>query len=920
MTLSTYRKKRDFRKTLEPAGGRARRRSGKTGLRFTIQKHDASRLHYDLRLEMEGVLRSWAVPKGPSLNPAEKRLAVEVEDHPIEYGSFEGTIPQGEYGGGTVLLWDQGTWEPLGAKDAVAAYRAGKIKFAMEGSKLHGHWTLVRMHASAPGLKSNWLLIKEQDEHATSDPRKDITAIAPLSVVSGKDLPAIASGESAVWTGRGAVEPKAAPRKAKGSLREAKAATGEPARPRRGQHKSRSASDSMTGHTAARATKRAGARSADIEFPASAMAGPMPSSLAPQLCTLVEEVPRGHEWRHEVKFDGYRILAFLNGTRAKTLTRAGHDWSAKFPELVEALSRIKAESAILDGELVSLDERGLSHFQGLQASLKKGATDRLVYFVFDLLYLDGMDLRRCTLDERHEILSRLIGRSAFNGPAGRIRLSEHIDGSGEQIMEHACRLNLEGIVSKRADSVYSSARSPAWVKIKCGDRQEFVVAGYTDPKNSRAGFGALVLGYYNADGELMHAGRVGSGFDDALLRDLREELRTLETPKSPFAKPLTGAAARGVHWVRPKMVAEVAFTQWTGDGLLRHPVFAGVRADKKARDVVREEPAPTPRGGVKAAATSRPPAGGSSIKKPRATEGRANKPRPAGESSQVLGVEISHPERVVYPESGITKLDVARYYEAVAEVLMPQVADRPLSLVRCPGGVGGSCFFNKHLETKALAGLREIPIQESMGTRMYVVVTEPAGLISLAQMNTLELHAWGSTASDLERPDRLVFDLDPGENVEWKEMVLGARRTRKLLEQLGLESFVRTTGGKGLHVVAPIRPTEDWETVKTFCRRFAEFMQSQWPEEYIATMSKAKRRDKIFVDYLRNQRGATAIVTFSTRARAGAGVSMPLSWEQLARGKPGSHTISSVPPLLTGRWRDPWKGFDALEQSLPKET
>jgi bifunctional non-homologous end joining protein LigD len=816
--LDVYRRKRDFSRTREPSGKVRTKAAAKS--HFVIQHHFARREHYDLRLELNGVLKSWAVPKGPSEDPHDKRLAVEVEDHPLEYASFEGEIPSGQYGAGKVEIWDKGWWEPAAGVDAAEGLRKGSLKFVLHGKRLRGSWVLVRMKARERRGKNNWLLIREREDRVKS----------ATKLTTG--------GEHAARNGR-------------------------VSRPSLG-------------------------RSVDPSLLDGAEKAPMPRLVQPQLATLVETVPEGSDWRHEVKFDGYRILAMIRDGEVRLMTRNHKDWTERFRSVAQAVVARKWREGVLDGEVVALNERGLSDFQALQRAMESGAG--LHYCIFDVPHWNGWDLTACDLADRQALLARVLGKKN-----GLIRFSEYIDGEGAEVLRAACRLDLEGVVSKRIDSPYVQGRSRTWVKSRCGARQEMVIGGYTDPRRSRESFGALLLGHYK-DGELIYGGKVGTGFDDFTLRSLGARLKKLEQDRPPFSARPPAAAARTAHWVRPDLVAEVRFTQWTSDGRMRHPVFLGLRSDKMARQVMRESPkSPKTRPTRKGARTSK-----SAVVSPPAT------------GPVVADREITNPGRVVYPEVGLTKLDVARYYEVMADKILPHLAGRPLSVVRCPQGASGACFFNKHLDVKGIAGLTSINIRESKGTRPYVIVQDERGLVYLAQMNVLELHAWGSTAKDLEHPDRLVFDLDPGDGATWSMVAEGARRIRDILKAVGLRSFLRTTGGKGLHVVAPIRPRADWETIKAATKTIAGRLARDDPDHFIDSMSKAKRRGKVFVDYLRNQRGATSIVAFSTRARSAATVSALIDWKDLDAFVPDRFTLAGF--LAKPPRSDPWREFWSLKQ------
>jgi len=817
MGLQRYASMRDFTKTSEPRG-RAGRRGGRS---FVVQKHAASRLHYDLRLELGGTLKSWAVPKGPSLNPADKRLAVEVEDHPVEYGGFEGTIPKGEYGGGTVMLWDRGEWTPLD-EDPEKALRRGKLSFTLEGERLRGGWTLTRM--AARGDKPNWLLIKRDDEHAQRRWR-DWTTEFDRSVASERTMAEIAGGN-------GAAKP----------------------RPRR-----------------------------------AAAGAPMPGALTPQLCTLADHAPDGEQWLHETKFDGYRLFALKVGDEVRLMTRGGKDWTDRFPPIVESMRKLKVDRALIDGEAVIVEPSGKTSFQRLQQGIKEGAFDDLLFIVFDALRLDEGDLMRRPLLERKEALRRVV-----KSGVGVILYSEHVIGNGPELLNRACGHGLEGIISKRVDAVYTQGRSKTWLKVKCSKRQEFVVVGWTAPSGSRSRFGALLLGAHDDAGRLVYTGRVGTGFNEATLKDIGDRLKALARKTSALDRAPSAEERRGAHWVEPRLVAEVEFTEWTEDGRLRHPSFQGLREDKDAKDVRIE------RAGAEAAAAPE-----------RRGKRRGGGPGPV----VVAGVTISSPDRVVYESAGLTKADIARYYESVAERMLPYIEHRPLSTVRCPQGRGGQCFFQKHLGDSFGEHVLAIDVTESKGPAKYIGVDALAGLISLVQFGVLEIHPWGARADDLERPDVLTFDLDPGEGVGFDRVRQGAMRVREILQEIEIASFVKTSGGKGLHVVAPLTPAAGWDEVKSFAGAVALRMSREEPERYLAKMTKSARAGRIFVDYLRNGRGATSVAPYSTRAREGAPVSMPLRWSELKSVESGAQfTVTNTPARLRGR--DPWEGYFKVRQKL----
>ncbi|MFZ6182560.1 DNA ligase D [Nannocystis pusilla] len=950
MSLARYHRKRDFTVTSEPRGKSPKSRSQGE---FIIHKHAARRLHYDIRLELDGVLKSWACPKGPSLDPHDKRLAVHVEDHPLEYGEFEGTIPQGEYGGGSVVLWDRGRWYPEG--DARADYRAGKLKFRFDGHKLQGAYTLVRMHGRRDDDHDNWLLIKEDDEEA-SDDGEALVRDRPESVVSGRTVEEIAAGEPAKKKPRKTTNKAAADKPSNKSTRRAgankpatsdaanaavKAVARKPATKKKSAAKQsdepvrlpsakktakkksakRKSDEPVRLSTAKKATKKKSAAKKSDE-PARlstakktskkttskktaakkttkrpraakkksakkrAAAGkksperPLPERVAPQLATLVEKVPAGDEWCHEIKFDGYRLLARLEGDDIRLITRGEQDWTERLAPLAKSLQqRFGDHQALVDGELVHVDEDGLTHFGPLQAALAAERPGELVFYAFDLLWLDGHDLRALPLLERKELLAELL--PSEDAP-GRVRLSEHIVGGGEELLARACSLGLEGIIAKRADAPYKSGRTRDWLKIKCGRRQEVVVGGYATARSGPRALGALLVGVFDDDGKLQYAGKVGTGFDFAEAERLKKLLATRETSRSPFAARLpTGLG--DVHFVRPEVVVEVRFGEWTRDDRIRHAVYEGVREDKRPKQVHRGAPAPTP----------------------------------DSNAVEVLGVPLSNPKRLLWPDDGITKRDLAEYYEKIAEWILPQVADRPLSLVRCPDGIGKPCFFQRHMKHDLPDGIQAIDLDDD-DEPAYVYVRDARGLIGLAQIGALELHAWGAKVADPDAPDRMVLDLDPAEDVPW-DMVKGAAvAMRERLAQLDLDSFLKTTGGKGLHVVVPMTAgRQSWAEVKAFARGIAREFSAADPEHFVDVAAKHKRRGKIYVDYLRNDRKATSVAAYSPRARPGASVSVPLRWDELAGlTTPQAYDLESTVARLAELRSDPWRELARVRQVL----
>ncbi len=786
--LARYNAKRDFSKTAEPAGTLA----PGNGNSFMVQKHDATRLHWDFRLELDGVLKSWAVTRGPSLDPNEKRLAVRTEDHPLSYATFEGTIPKGEYGGGTVMLWDRGTWSVIKGKSPKDLEK-GHLHFVLDGERMKGEWLLIRLKPRGKEKNENWLLRKIDDAYAGGTDTLVETALT--SIETGRTMQEIAEG-------------KKPPAKAKRAAGNKAAASKAPADKKR----------------AGKAPRKA--------------AGKPPAFTDPQLCTLVDAVPTGSNWLHEVKYDGYRALIAVGDGGARVYTRNGLDWTDKFAAIAEAAAALDVEDALIDGEIVAFKD-GRPDFSTLKDAISAGGD--MTFFAFDLLELNGEDLRPLPTIDRKERLRPLIPG------ADRIQFSEHVIGSGEELLDTMCEQGLEGVVSKQADAPYRSGRTKAWLKIKCTRRQEFVIIGWTPSDKSR-GFRSLLLGVHE-DGKLRYAGKVGTGFSNQLMIDLGEKLAKLErkTPTVEVPRNLR-AAVRGAHWVTPKLVAEIAYTETTPDNVLRHPSFLGLRGDKEAKDVVIETP----------------------------------QPLPATAAAPEVSVKVSSRDRLIFPESSVTKGDLADYYAKVAAIMLPWSARRPISLVRCPQGRAKKCFFQKHDAGSFGDHVHQVPVTEKDGsTENYLWVDDADGLVACVQMGTIEFHGWGSTIDHLEQPDRLVFDLDPDEGLDFGDTKKAAEHLKNLLSEVGLVSFPMLSGGKGVHVVVPLTPKADWPAVKSFADRFARALAQSEPDRFVATMSKAKRKGRIFIDWLRNQRGATAIMPYAARARAGAPVAAPVSWTEL---------------------------------------
>ncbi len=875
--LKTYQAKRDFGKTSEPRGKASRNK----GNQFVIQKHAATRLHYDLRLELGGVMMSWAVTRGPSLVPGEKRLALHVEDHPIEYNTFEGTIPKGQYGGGTVMIWDRGRWIP--EIDPERGLKKGHLEFSLDGKKLKGRWHLVRM-SKRPGEKQEpWLLIKGEDEFARTKKQPDILEELPDSAVSKRTMEQIAEGRSRVWQSNRPASEQSSRRTAPKTARIAAVAKPHEAR-------------SRTASKAPEAKEKPSGPSRSTARISGARRGTLPTFIPPSLATLSSKAPNTADWVHEIKFDGYRMQARIGGGRVELRTRTGLNWTDKFPSIAEALAALKRHNAILDGEIVSGDASGVSDFSALLDDLKSGRSDRLVYYAFDLIHLDGYDLTKSTQIDRKQAVQDLLSRLPKDGI---VRLSEHFETKGSVMLKLARDMKLEGIISKRRDSVYRGGRNGGWLKIKCSNSQELVVAGYGPSDVSPKRVAALVLGYYDKLG-LVYAGRVGTGFTDKMRDDFWKRLQPLRVDRPPFGSFPVEERGRPVHWVKPQIVVEVDFSGWTGHGHVRQASFKGVREDKPAREVVRESELEIP---VKQAAARQPVA-------------KKTKPVP-GKKARVMvaNVALTHPERVYWDDVGVTKSMLAEYYVSVWDRIRPHVAGRVLSLVRCPDGIGGPTFYQKH----ASAGIDQehlLAVKEPDG-EVSIAIDTVSGLVALAQSGVLEVHVRGSTVEHLEEANRLVFDLDPGPGVDWKDVIAAAREVRQRLEDLKLKSFVKTTGGKGLHVVMPMRPTP-WDQAKAFCRNIAEQMAADDPKRFTATIKKTERNNKIFIDYLRNSREATAIAPYSTRARPGATVSVPLSWEELGKQKtPNAFTVLNLAKRLSRTRSDPWTEIGKIKQALP---
>ncbi|HEX4319961.1 MAG TPA: DNA ligase D [Acidobacteriaceae bacterium] len=902
--LERYRSMRDFSTTPEPSGAEGQKASGAGSakkkvtaperLPFVIQKHAATRLHYDFRLAWNGVLKSWAIPKGPSYRTKDKRLAAQVEDHPMEYGGFEGIIPKGGYGGGTVMLWDTGTWQPQpGHTDVDAGLRDGSLKFTLYGKKMKGNWALIRMGGKAASSeKPQWLLIKEHDSHEHTEDEPEITEQQPDSVATGRSMEQIATDADHTW---------------KSNRPEKSAPALEPAPAKQKAVKPKKPANSRTQKTPQPLQWN------EQVYPKEKL----PSFIPPQLAYQSDEPLDQAGWIHELKLDGYRIQAHKSGNKVELLTRTGLDWTRRMPAIAAEVAALPVESAILDGEVVVLEENGSTSFAQLQAAFREGEKYVLTYFVFDLLHCNGRNLRNTPLIERKSLLSQLLNIASQSHPD--VRLSEHLESSGTEIFQHACALRAEGIVSKQASGKYVSGRSRSWLKIKCAYDQEFVIGGFTLPSDGKHGVGALLLGYYDAKGRLIYAGRTGTGFTQKTHRILRDQLEKLRVKQSPFDEA-PAEARRGAIWVKPQLVAQVSFATWTQDKLVRQAAFKGLREDKPAKDVRREDvvhsTAKQPTKKASHSATSLTAA--KSNPGPRSRKSATS----ASEPQEHAAVRLTHPDKILDTESGLTKQQLADYFWVIADHLLPHIANRPLSLVRCPEGSTSPCFFQKHTNAMLPKDIEtvQVPDKKTGKPEPYITVSTRESLAGLAQMGVLELHPWGSQNDNLERPDRIVIDLDPDEAISWPTLAESAAEVRGLFKQKGLESFLKITGGKGLHVVVPITPEQEWPTVKAFAHEIALELERRNPALYLTKMSKAARKGKIFVDYLRNERGATSVAAFSPRARAGAPVSMPLKWSELnADERPVFH-VADFDTWKARLKNDPWKNLTEIKQSLPSDA
>jgi bifunctional non-homologous end joining protein LigD len=818
LKLEEYNQKRDFDKTGEPEGQIAEpgEPEGETSdsLRFVVQHHIARNAHYDLRLQWNGTLLSWAVPKGPSYNTRDKRLAVQVEDHPLDYRNFEGTIPKGEYGGGTVMIWDEGFWEPYG--NVEEGLREGMLKFVLRGRRLKGKWALVRLKAKEGEKKHNWLLLKERDEFTKTD--SGISGYT-TSIRTGRTMAEIEEGQD----------------------------------------------DKITKNPFDRTNV--------------------------QLAKLVTTIPEGDGWLYELKYDGYRILAYLEGNDVRLLTRNGNDYTKRFAGVASSLTDWAAgRSMVLDGEMSVTDASGKTDFQALQEYMKSSKPQNLTYIIFDLLALDGADLRGDRLINRKKALEALMKNAPHN-----LHYSQHVEGNGKECFAVACEANMEGIMGKKADSIYSGTRNGDWIKLKCDKRQEFVIGGYTLSEKKGSGISSLLLGVYE-DKELVYAGRAGTGLGRSDIEELESKFLNRKRTDSPFRFPPKQRSNEKITWLEPELVAEIKFAEWTKDNLLRHASYKGLRTDKDARDIRREK-----------VIESQSQTFAGDLQKPT---------KSAADNLIIEGIKITHPEKVIFEDPLITKGDVVRYYEQVAERMLPYMSRRILSIVRCPKGISQTCFYKKHPGPSS-KGIVTIPITSGDGEREeYFYIKDKLGLIYEAQMGTLEFHIWGSRVDEMEYPDMMVFDLDPDEGMDLSGVRRGVRDLKSILEELSLMAYLKTSGGKGYHIVVPLKPSVSWDVFNDFARRVAEVMEQKWPDRYTSNVRKAKRVNKIFIDWIRNGKGATSIAPYSIRAKKGAKVSMPIAWDELDAVAPDG--VDMADALQRIRGDDPWKGFYLHDQQLQK--
>jgi bifunctional non-homologous end joining protein LigD len=880
--LTLYKAKRDFSITSEPAEGGE---PGKDALTFVIQKHWASRLHYDFRIELDGTMKSWAVPKGPSYDTHDRRMAVHVEDHPISYADFEGTIPEKQYGAGKVIIWDKGTWEPEG--DPHQGYRSGNLKFQLHGHKMHGRWVLVRMKGRGDDKQEPWLLIKEKDDYARPAEEFSVVDEMPDSV---KSLPMPGTDAKLPAKVQGKAKDEAAPAAKNGRAAKGKAA--DAAKPA-----ARSARSTKAKADAAAVGAAGKAR--DASLPEGVVEAPLPQEFAPELATLVDSPPANpEEWVFEVKFDGYRMLTRIENGKARLITRNNNDWTDKLQPLQKELEEMGLPDGWYDGEIVVHDANGRPNFGLLQLAFDGSNRAQIMYFIFDAPYLGGYDLRNVALVERRALLEGALKQARASS---LVRFSDEFGTDPEGLVAAACKIGLEGVIGKRRDSHYVSRRSPEWIKLKCGQRQEFVIAGYTDPKGSRTGVGSLLLGTYDKEGVLRYAGNVGSGFNAESLRDVTARLKALATDVSPF--PPRSVPGRKHHWVKPELIAEVSFSEWTNTGSVRHPVFQGLRTDKPARGITRERPTPVKEVEMKenAEPVSKEPASKEAVS-------------PEGKLPATL--KITNGDRVVDEKSGATKMDVVRYYALVGELMMEHLKGRPVSLVRAPSGIKGELVFQKHADIKKLPGMKHMDQALDPDHPPMLEVGNIAGILSAAQWNAIEFHTQNATSKAYDKPDRIVFDLDPGEGVEWPAMQEAGQLMRAFLEELGLAAFLKTSGGKGLHVVVPIKGGKDWDSVKGFSQAIVKHLATTLPDRFAFKSGAKNRVGKIFIDYLRNGQGATTVCAWSVRARPGLGISVPLAWDELKTLKSSDQWNVKNAHTRLDKGNDPWEGYAKAARTL----
>ncbi|NUT88614.1 DNA ligase D [Pseudomonas corrugata] len=850
-SLDDYNRMRDFAATPEPAAKRSRKsKKSAHALQFCIQKHDASRLHYDFRLELDGALKSWAVPKGPSLDPKSKRLAVHVEDHPLDYATFEGSIPEGHYGAGDVIVWDRGVWIPQG--DPHEAYEKGRLKFELQGEKLAGLWNLVRTHM--PGKQEQWFLIKHQDDAARPESEYDVVQAEPDSVLSDRTIVPKRRGKAAA---------------AKAVKQPDKAARPKP------KPSKKTSTTTLSG----------------------AVAGPLPETLKPELATLVESAPDG-EWLYEIKFDGYRVMARIENGDVRLITRNGHDWTHKLPSQAKALAGLGLESAWLDGEMVVANEQGVPDFQALQNAFDAGSSGKIAYYLFDLPYLNGMDLRKVPVEQRRAALAAVLERN--EDPL--LRFSDAFEETPEALLNSACQMQMEGLIGKRAGSAYVSRRSSDWIKLKCKNRQEFVVVGFSEPKGARSAFGALLLGLHDADsGELRYAGKVGTGFNETTLKSIHQQLLPLEAKEAAVVNPPTGYEAKGVHWLKPTLLAEVAYAEMTKEGAVRHAVFHGLRSDKPAKEITQERPKAVD----EPAEAAKKPAKSATKTKTKTTQA------PAMDGK----VRITHPDRIIDATTGTTKLQLAEYYASVSEFILPELADRPVALVRAPDGIAGELFFQKNPERLAIPGITSL--DKALTGQPVMIINNAEALIGAVQMSTVELHTWNATSVDLDKPDRFVLDLDPDPALPWKSMVEATQLTLSVLDELGLKAFLKTSGGKGIHVVVPLTRKLGWDEVKGFSHAIVSHMAKLLPDRFSAVSGPKNRVGRIFIDYLRNGLGATTICAYAVRTREGLPVSVPIFREEVAELKGANlWNVHNVHERLAEVGHEPWADLKKTRQSI----